>query len=141
MVMLCRSQFGAELFERAAFHLAITFILAVEPTPGSEVVDNITIHSETPVPGVVCAQHFPERKRIDVGIYDLGCGIKASLSERYQLADHEDPPRNPQSRLNCFTACVACYDALIILALSSASNAVMNFVATLAELIPGEHKF
>lgn len=56
----------------------------------NEVVDNIAIHSETPVPGVVCAQYFPERKRIDIGICDMGRGILASLSERYQLWSHGD---------------------------------------------------
>lgn len=56
----------------------------------NEVVDNITIHSQTPVPGVVCAQFFPEKGRVEIGICDMGRGIKASLSERYELWSHGD---------------------------------------------------
>src|SRR4051812_12812610 len=56
----------------------------------NEVVDNITIHSESPVPGVVCAQFFPKQSRVEIGICDMGRGIKASLSERYELWSHGD---------------------------------------------------
>lgn len=56
----------------------------------NEVVDNITIHSDSPVPGVVCAQFFPKQSRVDIGICDMGRGIKASLSERYELLSHGD---------------------------------------------------
>jgi len=56
----------------------------------NEVMDNIAIHSETPVPGVVCAQFFPEKGRVEIGICDMGRGIKASLSERYELWSHGD---------------------------------------------------
>jgi len=56
----------------------------------NEVVDNITIHSQTPVPGVACAQFFPEKGRVDIGICDMGRGIRASLSERYELLSHGD---------------------------------------------------
>lgn len=56
----------------------------------NEVVDNITIHSESPVPGVVCAQFFPKQSRVEIGICDVGRGIKASLSERYELLSHDD---------------------------------------------------
>lgn len=54
----------------------------------NEVVDNIHIHSETPVPGAVCAQFYPEKHRVEVGICDMGRGIMASLSERYKLQSH-----------------------------------------------------
>jgi hypothetical protein len=54
----------------------------------NEVVDNILLHSEAPVPGVVCAQHFPVRRRLEVAICDLGRGIKASLSESMTLYSH-----------------------------------------------------
>ena len=54
----------------------------------NEVMDNIAIHSETPVPGVACAQFFPEKGRVEIGICDMGRGIKASLSERYELLSH-----------------------------------------------------
>lgn len=56
----------------------------------NEVVDNILLHSETPVPGVVCAQYFPNRQRLDVGICDMGRGIKASLEESMTLWSHGD---------------------------------------------------
>jgi hypothetical protein len=56
----------------------------------NDVVDNITIHSQTPVPGVACAQFFPETHRVEIGICDMGRGIRASLSERYELWSHDD---------------------------------------------------
>jgi len=56
----------------------------------NEVMDNIAIHSQTPVPGVACAQFFPEKGRVEIGICDMGRGIKASLSERYELWSHGD---------------------------------------------------
>ena len=46
-----------------------------------ELVDNIQLHAETPVPGVLCAQFYPKRNRIDISICDMGRGIKASLEE------------------------------------------------------------
>ena len=46
-----------------------------------ELVDNIHLHAETPVPGVLCAQFYPNRQRIDIGICDMGRGLKASLEE------------------------------------------------------------
>jgi len=56
----------------------------------NEIVDNIRIHSETLVPGAVCAQYFPDRHRLDVGVCDMGRGIKASLEESYELFSHGD---------------------------------------------------
>lgn len=56
----------------------------------NEVIDNIFLHSETPVPGAVCAQYFPQRNRLDIGICDMGRGIYASLSESQQLFSHGD---------------------------------------------------
>lgn len=46
-----------------------------------ELVDNIHLHAETPVPGVLCAQFYPKKHRIDIGICDMGRGIKSSLEE------------------------------------------------------------
>jgi hypothetical protein len=54
-----------------------------------EVIDNIILHAETPVPGVVCAQYYPEKNIIDVAVCDMGRGIKKSLSESYKLESHE----------------------------------------------------
>jgi hypothetical protein len=53
-----------------------------------EVIDNIILHAETPVPGVVCAQYYPEKNIIDVAVCDMGRGIKKSLSESYKLKSH-----------------------------------------------------
>lgn len=47
----------------------------------NELVDNIHLHAETPVPGVLCAQFYPKRHRIDIGICDMGRGLKNSLEE------------------------------------------------------------
>jgi hypothetical protein len=54
-----------------------------------EVIDNIILHSEAPVPGVVCAQYYPKTNIIDVAVCDMGCGIKESLSESYKLKSHK----------------------------------------------------
>jgi hypothetical protein len=54
----------------------------------NETVDNMLVHAEMPVPGIVCAQYFPNRQRIDVGICDMGRGIMASLSESMHLWSH-----------------------------------------------------
>lgn len=56
----------------------------------NEIIDNIFIHSQTPVPGAVCAQYFPKKNRLDVGICDLGIGIKASLEQSRKLWSHGD---------------------------------------------------
>ncbi|MGK5093227.1 STAS-like domain-containing protein [Deltaproteobacteria bacterium TL4] len=57
-----------------------TFLPAMEWAV-NEVIDNISIHSQSKTPGAVCAQYFTERQRLDIGICDMGIGIKASLSE------------------------------------------------------------
>lgn len=55
-----------------------------------EIVDNILTHGETPVPGAVCAQYFPKRHRLDIGICDVGRGIKKSLESYQKLWSHGD---------------------------------------------------
>jgi len=69
------------------FDDASAFIPAMEWAV-NEIVDNIVIHSETPVPGAVCAQYFPRKHRLDIGICDLGRGIKASLGTTRELWSH-----------------------------------------------------
>lgn len=56
----------------------------------NEIIDNIHTHAETTIPGVVCAQYYPQKDRLDIGIYDMGRGIKASLSESFTLHDHQE---------------------------------------------------
>lgn len=53
----------------------------------NEIVDNVFIHSKSKSPGVVCAQLFPNKRRLDIAICDSGIGIRGSLSEGFQLAD------------------------------------------------------
>jgi len=69
------------------FENAGDFIPAMEWAV-NETIDNIVIHSETPVPGAVCAQYFPQKHRLDIGICDLGRGIKSSLGTTRNLRSH-----------------------------------------------------
>ena len=55
-----------------------------------EVIDNIRLHAETPVPGVLTAQYYPTKHRLDIAIVDAGRGIMASLSQSQQLWSHGD---------------------------------------------------
>jgi hypothetical protein len=55
-----------------------------------EIVDNIRLHSETLAPGVVVAQYFPQRTRLDIAICDTGRGIFESLSQSRKLWSHGD---------------------------------------------------
>ena len=71
------------------FENARDFLPALEWSV-NEVVDNIRIHSETPVPGAVCAQYFPKKYRLEVGVCDMGKGVKASLEESFELFSHGD---------------------------------------------------
>ena len=71
------------------FDNAPAFVGALE-WAANEIIDNILIHSETTVSGAVCAQYFPNRHRLDVGIGDLGRGIKASLGTTRQIWSHGD---------------------------------------------------
>jgi anti-sigma regulatory factor (Ser/Thr protein kinase) len=49
----------------------------------NELVDNITTHAFSMSGGMVCAQYFPNGRRITVGIADRGLGIKDSLAESH----------------------------------------------------------
>ena len=71
------------------FENARTFLPALE-WAANEIIDNIIIHSETPTPGAVCAQYFRKTHRLDVGIADLGRGIKASLGTTRKIWSHGD---------------------------------------------------
>lgn len=56
-----------------------------------ELTDNIGNHAESPTPGVLCAQLYPKKRRIEIAICDMGRGIKASLSSRYpKIWSHGD---------------------------------------------------
>lgn len=58
-----------------------------------EITDNILIHAQSPTPGVLCAQYFPERQRLDVGLCDMGRGLMTSLSEGHPVRSHGDAIR------------------------------------------------
>ena len=49
----------------------------------TELGRNVVQHSGSSIGGVAIAQHFPERKALQVAICDLGRGVRASLSTRY----------------------------------------------------------
>jgi len=46
-----------------------------------EIVDNVFVHSRSPVNAVICAQHFPNARRSQVGIVDTGIGFRGSFGE------------------------------------------------------------
>ena len=58
-----------------------------------EITDNILIHAQSQSPGVLCAQYFPERQRLDVGLCDMGRGLMASLRESRTVRSHGDAVR------------------------------------------------
>ena len=78
------------------FDDAAGFVPALE-WAAYEIVDNILIHSQTPVPGVVCAQYFPKRHRLDVGICDQGIGIMSSLDMNH-VSNHANAIETALSR-------------------------------------------
>jgi hypothetical protein len=55
-----------------------------------EIIGNILDHAQSPVAGAVCAQFFPESSRLDVGICDMGVGIRATVSQAIQVWSDED---------------------------------------------------
>lgn len=70
------------------FDDARAFLPAVEWAV-NEVVDNILVHSDTAVPGVVCAQ-YTKNHLLHVGICDMGRGVRRSLSESHAVATDLD---------------------------------------------------
>ncbi len=59
-----------------------------------EIVDNVFVHSRSPVHAVICAQHFPNAHRSQVGIVDTGIGFRQSFTEnpayaRLKLSDRD----------------------------------------------------
>ena len=56
----------------------------------NELTDNIIIHAEAPVPGVVCAQFYPSQKRIEIGICDMGLGLRGSLGTSREIETYQE---------------------------------------------------
>ena len=69
------------------FDRAPEFIPAMEWAV-NEIIDNIVIHSETKIPGVVCAQYYPGRHGLDIAVYDMGLGIKATIGTTHNADTH-----------------------------------------------------
>jgi hypothetical protein len=46
-----------------------------------EIVDNVFVHARSDVHAVICAQHFPNACRSQVGIVDTGIGLRQSFVE------------------------------------------------------------
>ncbi len=49
----------------------------------TELARNVLQHSGSPIGGVAIAQHFPDDRRIQVAMCDLGQGVRASMQRRY----------------------------------------------------------
>ncbi len=45
-----------------------------------EVIDNVFVHANSPTNATICAQHFPNARRTQVGIVDTGVGFRASFA-------------------------------------------------------------
>ncbi len=45
-----------------------------------EVIDNVFVHANSPTNATICAQHFPNARRTQVGIVDTGIGFRASFA-------------------------------------------------------------
>jgi anti-sigma regulatory factor (Ser/Thr protein kinase) len=59
-----------------------------------EIIDNVFVHANSPTNATICAQHFPNARRTQVGIVDTGVGFRESFaaSPTYQsmnLTDRE----------------------------------------------------
>jgi hypothetical protein len=58
-----------------------------------ELLDNVFVHARSPVNAVICAQHFPNAGRSQVGIVDTGIGFLGSFRENdlfRQAETHRD---------------------------------------------------
>jgi hypothetical protein len=55
-----------------------------------ELMDNIQMHAETPIPGLVCSQFYPSANELEIAIVDMGRGVRASLAQSYLCRSHEE---------------------------------------------------
>jgi len=53
----------------------------------SELVRNVIEHAASDEGAIVCAQYFPNKKMIRIGIVDTGIGIRESISDSYAVPD------------------------------------------------------
>lgn len=49
----------------------------------SELVRNALEHARSPIGAVVCAQYWPETKRLALGVADMGRGVQASMAQSH----------------------------------------------------------
>lgn len=49
-----------------------------------ELLRNVVQHSQSPVGGVVMAQHFPNSGLVEVAVADLGIGVRGALLKQYE---------------------------------------------------------
>jgi len=66
------------------FKDGVKFVPAMEWAV-NELIDNIVIHAESPVPGVVCAQSYPQLNQLSIAICDMGRGISGSLATTREI--------------------------------------------------------
>jgi len=50
-----------------------------------ELLGNIPLHAQAEVPGVLCGQYYPNAGRLDIAVCDAGRGIRAAISEAYDV--------------------------------------------------------
>jgi len=55
-----------------------------------ELAENVVQHADSPLGGFAAAQGMPKRHRFEIGIVDLGVGIRRSLSKNPRYADIKD---------------------------------------------------
>ncbi len=65
--------------------LSNEFISSVQYTV-SEIIDNVFHHANSPINGIVCAQAYPNLRRVEISIVDCGDGFYKSLQANDQLA-------------------------------------------------------
>ena len=53
----------------------------------SELVRNVIEHAASDEGAIVCAQYFPNKKMIRIGIVDTGIGIRETISDSYPVSD------------------------------------------------------
>jgi hypothetical protein len=53
-----------------------------------EVIDNVFVHARSPTNAIVCAQHFPNAEKTQVGIVDTGLGFRGSFNASPKYAGY-----------------------------------------------------
>ena len=56
----------------------------------SEMMDNVISHSLSPIGGIVTAQYYPTKKKVQVVIIDSGVGLLKTLAKKYPVQSEKD---------------------------------------------------